>query len=574
MVAQAVVVECLRQVAKAMDIPSVATLDAHYTCQQDFEDHKLLLCSQMHTTLEEQERIKDMGGDTMAFFYLDQFHIFDHAEMKQHYTTEEIEASLEIADKITTTSLARKPCLPKFKDNRMEEMGIDSSEYLKILCIEGAKDKLAGLSSEQKVEYWHRLQHELRVIQEAGLADYFLIVWDVCKFVDNCGDSQARAPRSCRGSGAGSLTNYVLDISSIDPIEFGLFFERFYNMSRNIPKHFDVGTYPFMEWLANQFDQLYRRDVQKDRAKIVQIAATGGKQGRIKYPGLLKAEAEWIDRNSPKMWLYLLDMHGKEPEETNPSNSHIAFAIGATNREPEEKPAATHDGHISLPDIDIDIGVSFRTKIISYLKERWGDAYVAQMITFGRLQGKAAIKEVFRIQKKDAEHLMKVKAVKEGKDPNKDIHMTTFDVCNEITKHIPDEAAIADELQQARDEHDDPDYGILRWAIDNLEPVKEAYKWYKPLFDQAMRIEGTKKSQSKHAAGVVIADRPIQELVPLAYDAKDKGRVVGFEMSNAEMVGAVKFDFLGVAALDKLWFGQDLINGATNETTLDEDYVE
>ena len=167
---------------------------------------------------------------------------------------------------------------------------------------------------------------------------------------------------------------------------------------------------------------------------------------------------------------------------------------------------------------------------------------------------------------------MKVRAVKEGKDAD-DINMTPHDLCNDITQYIPDEASIADELRQARAEQGD-DYGILQWAVHNVEQVQDAYEWFKPLFDQAMRIEGTKKSQSKHAAGVVIADRPIAELTPLAYDAKNKDRVVGLEMYNAEDMGAVKFDFLGVVALDKLWKAQDLINGNNEDEVLDEGLVD
>ena len=150
--------------------------------------------------------------------------------------------------------------------------------------------------------------------------------------------------------------------------------------------------------------------------------------------------------------------------------------------------------------------------------------------------------------------------------------MTPHDLCNDITQHIPDEATIADELRQAREEQGD-DYGILQWAVHHIELVQDSYEWFKPLFDQAIRIEGTKKSQSKHAAGVVIADRPIEELVPLAFDAKNKDRVVGVEMNDAEKMGAVKFDFLGIVALDKLWRTQDLINDESGDDILDEAYV-
>jgi DNA polymerase III alpha subunit len=167
---------------------------------------------------------------------------------------------------------------------------------------------------------------------------------------------------------------------------------------------------------------------------------------------------------------------------------------------------------------------------------------------------------------------MKVRATKEGENVD-DINITPHDLCNDITRHIPDEAMISDELRQARMDQGD-NYGILQWAVHNIEQVQEAYEWYKPLFDQATRVEGTKKSQSKHAAGVVIADRPIAELVPLTYDAKNKDRVVGLEMSSAEAMGCVKFDFLGVASLDKMWYAMNLINGHESEDVLEEEVVD
>jgi len=548
MVAQKIVVECLREVAAALDVKSVATLDAHYTCKSDYDDHIILLCSQMHTTIEEQERMKKAGGDTMVFFYLDQFYIFDYEEMQNHYTQQEIEMSLEIADRIEESSIGRQPCLPRFDNEETKEKNMSSNTYIEFLCIEEAKNKLKDLTKEDKVKYWDRLKHELAVIREADLADYFLIVMDACKFVDSHNGPRGKG----RGSGAGSLVNYLLGITGIDPLEYGLYFERFYNASRNIPPHFNFSEQSFMEWYSDNFEKLQHMNIQDARHQLVTMASkTGRKTIR------LKQEAKWIDDNNPRMWLYL--SCNAFIREENPSNSHIAWATGMTDKIDLDKEVQIHSGHISLPDIDIDIGVKFRSKVIEYLKQRWGEQHVAQMITFGRLQGKAALKEVFRVRKKDVEHLMKVKAIKEGKNP-KTIDLAPFDLCNEITKYIPDEAAIADELQEIREAENDPDYGILKWSIHNVDEVIEAYKWYKPLFDQAMRIEGTKKSQSRHAAGVVIADKPIKDLVPMAYDAKTKDQVVGVEMADAEAMGAVKFDFLGVTALDKLWFAQELIN--------------
>lgn len=573
---QNVVVECLRELSKETGVPTVATIDAHYCKKEDAEDQRLLLYAQLHTTKEDQERRLQQTGDVMDFFISDNYYIPSYDEMRQHFTETELQTTIDIAAQIEYSSLGHNPYLPIFTNDESKQSGLDSNEYLKHLCIEGAKTKLTHLDAEQKKTYWERLQRELIVIQEAGLADYFLIVWDACRFVDSKNGPRGKG----RGSGAGSLVNYLTGITGIDPIEYGLYFERFYNMSRNIPPHFDVGQTDFMSWMSDNFELLHTRDVDTERQSVSKhLAGRINKYKNdtipIKFTDTMREEVEWIDKNNPRMWMYLFDMIRAKPAK-NPSNSHLAYGLGMTIAEPDEldikRKVKTHDGHISLPDIDTDIGVVFRGEVIAYLKERWGEEYVAQMITFGRLQGKAALKEVFRANPDTVRHLMRVKAVKEGKDAD-DISITPHDLCNDITQHIPDEATIADELRQIRSEQGD-DYGILQWAVHNVEQVQDAYEWYKPLFDQAMRIEGTKKSQSKHAAGVVIADRPIDELVPLAYDAKNKDRIVGLEMYNAEDMGAVKFDFLGVVALDKLWKAQDLINGDTEDSVLDEEFVE
>ncbi len=567
MVVQDVVVECLREIAKDLNVPSVATLDSHYLRKTDAEDHRILLYSQMHTSASEQEEKMKKNMDVMAFFYLENFHIFDLEEMKQKYTDAEIEASLEIADRITTEDMGRKPCLPKFKDKNQDQKTAD--EYLKEICIKNATTKLGNLSTEDKKIYWDRLCRELRVIKEAGLADYFLIVWDICKFVDKHNGPRGKG----RGSGAGSLINYLTNITQIDPIKYGLFFERFYNASRNIPPHFSSGYSPFMDWYAKMFDTLQDRNIEIERRAISRCLGARIKFKKTKFTDQMRKEVEWIDKNSPYMWSYLLALRAGKSHEINFNNSHLLYGLGLVNSLNGDEDFNPHSGHTSLPDIDLDVGVNFRTKVIDYMVSKWGEDYVAQMITFGRLQGKAALKEVFRAQPDLVKHLMKVKATKENKDPN-DIAMTPFDLCNDITSHIPDEAAINDELREIREATENPDYGILNWAIDHVEHVTEAYEWYKPLFDQAIRIEGTKKSQSRHAAGVVIADRPIIDMVPLAYDAKHKNRVVGLEMGEAEAMGCTKFDILGVVALDKCWYAMDLINNPREKTELDEKYVE
>lgn len=594
MVAQIVTVECLREVASALDVPVVATLDSHYARKEDAEDQRILLYSQMHTSATEQEAILQQGGDTMAFFYLDTFYIFPYEEMTKRYTQKEIDGTFVVTDMIQPTKLGRKPCLPKYKIPNEKS----SDDYLKILCVGGAKNKLIDFSIAKKKIYWERLLYELGVIKEAKLADYFLIVYDICKFVDDNHEPRGKG----RGSGAGSLVNYLLNVTQIDPLEYDLYFQRFYNKGRNISPHFDVGPTTFIEWLSNNSDSIIQEKIDDARDMIVNIVTKNILTYRPTInKKLLKEEKEWINANNPRMWLYILDIckqhHEKENEIideikhehknigiltesitrgtiefANPNNSHIIEAMRMYCKLDLNKPVQTNPGHISLPDIDLDLSVVFREKVVEYLINKYGEDKVCQIVTFGRLQGKAALKEVFRAQPDLVKHLMKVKATKEGKNPD-EISITPFDLCNEITGLMPDEASIIDDLQKIREETENHDYGILNWSIDNVEKVKEYYQWYKPLFDQSMRLEGTKKSQSKHAAGIIIADVPISDLVPLVYDSKNKTRIVGLEMGAAEALGCVKFDLLGIVALDKLWHCQDLINGIQDNIKIQEGIV-
>lgn len=559
---QDVVVACLRTLGKHMGVRSVATLDSHYCRAGDAQDQRILLYGQLHTTQEAQEVAKNMGGDTMHFFHADTFYIYSPEEMAATYTGEEIEASMEIGDMVGRCTLGRKPCLPKFTNPEMTSAKVDADTYLKRLVNAGARRKLGHLSEAEKEPYRKQIRHELAVIREAKLADYLLIVWDFCKFIDDNNGPRGKG----RGSGAGCLVNYALNITDIDPIKTGLYFERFYSSSRNMPPFFK-GT-DFDTWYSREFNNLIHTTPDEDRALIIDIAKRASE--RPHNEALLDAEIAWIDENNPRLWQWFKT----QQPGANPGNSHVLYAITMTDQLVQDQPAILVDAHTSLPDIDTDVGVRFRSRVIQYLMERWGHDRVSQMVTFGRLQGRAALKEVFKAQADTVKHLMRVKATKEGKDPDA-ISIRPFDVCNEITSFIPAEPEIADELQVIRVERGDDRYGILKWAVEHVEQVAKAYEDYKPLFDQAMRIEGTKKSQSKHAAGVVIADRPIAELVPMVFDPSTRQRICGIEMASAEAMGGVKFDVLGVAALDKLWLIQQLVNDHTKAALeLEADYVE
>ena len=193
--------------------------------------------------------------------------------------------------------------------------------------------------------------------------------------------------------------------------------------------------------------------------------------------------------------------------------------------------------HISMPDIDVDVPIDKREDIIQYIKEKYGKDKVSQMLTFNTIKGRGALKDVLRAYGN-----------------------VSFEEMNRITKNIPDEAKISDELQQMKE--DTGEASIIRWALEN-NPDKlkewcfldEHNQLQGPLakrFEQAIRLEGTKSNQSKHAAGIAISADALNEICPMVYDSKNKQMIAGMEMQDLEAIGVIKFDILGIAMLDKI----------------------
>ena len=199
-----------------------------------------------------------------------------------------------------------------------------------------------------------------------------------------------------------------------------------------------------------------------------------------------------------------------------------------------------------MPDIDVDVPITHRDEIISYIKEKYGYDKVSQMITFNTLKGRGALKEVLRVYDN-----------------------ISFEEMNNITKHIPDEAKIADELQEIRDEEGTA--SIIRWALENSPEkfkdwceIDENGQLIGPLakrFEQAIRIEGTKYNQSKHAAGIAISAQPLNTICPMIFDTKTNQNIAGLEMNDLDALGVIKFDILGIALLDKIMH----VNSFTNK---------
>jgi len=182
----------------------------------------------------------------------------------------------------------------------------------------------------------------------------------------------------------------------------------------------------------------------------------------------------------------------------------------------------------SLPDCDLDVPISARGELIEYIKEEYGEECVASIITFARMDGKKAIQQAFRILGV-ANHVS---------------------ITNEITSQMIDSGRVSDELEDLKE--NDPDYNIIQYCIDNIPAIKNFADEYPNEFKFAAKLNSTITNSSKHAAGVVIADKPLHELFPVVVDPKTGENVLALEMEDAEYVGAVKFDILGVAAYEKI----------------------
>ncbi|MEE2749921.1 MAG: DNA polymerase III subunit alpha [Myxococcota bacterium] len=273
----------------------------------------------------------------------------------------------------------------------------------------GLEQRLLGVPEEEHPVYWERFDEEIGTVNSMGFGAYFLIV---AEFI-NWAKDQGIPVGPGRGSAAGSLVAWGLRITNIDPIRFGLLFERFLNKER-----------------------------------------------------------------------------------------------------------------VSMPDIDIDFCQDRREEVIEHTRRKYGKEFVAQIITYGNLKAKLAVRDVARVL-----------------DLN-------FNEADRIAKLIPDELGI--KLEKAAREE----------ALVSLMDVDPRVRRIMAL---AQRIEGLTRQTGVHAAGVVVADRPLVELSPLYRDGPEGGPVVQYDMKSAESIGLIKFDFLGLKTLDQIRDAVELIERNTGE---------
>ena len=248
---QALVNQQLLKMSRELDIDLVATNDVHYTYAEDEKPHDILLCIQTGKKLEDENRMRYEGG---------QYYVKSPEEMAQlfPYALEALDNTQRIADRCEVEIEFGVTKLPKYD----VPDGMTSWEYLNKLCYEGLEKHYGNPSSELK----DRLKYELDIIQNMGYVDYFLIVWDFIKYAKDHGIPVGPG----RGSAAGSIVSYCLEITNIDPIRYQLLFERFLNPERVSMPDIDVDfCYERRQEVIDYVVRKYGKD------RVVQIVTFG-----------------------------------------------------------------------------------------------------------------------------------------------------------------------------------------------------------------------------------------------------------------------------------------------------------
>jgi len=383
--------EGLIALSKETGIPLVATNDVHYVRSEEAKAQEILLCIQTNTTINDPKRMT-MGDES--------FYLKSGEEMAALFSDvpEAVKNSLLIAENCNLDLKSEGYHLPILEVPE----GYDAESYLRHLCQDGLKNHYAIITPEIEA----RLEHELKLIHKMGFDTYFLIVWDLLR--------HAKAQDiwwNVRGSAAGSIVAYTLDITNLDPLRHGLIFERFLN-----------------------------------------------------------------------------------------------------------------PGRVTMPDIDLDFPDERRDEMIRYAVQKYGQDMVAQIITFGTMGARAAIRDAGRAL---------------------DIPLPEVDA---VAKMIPFGPKV--KIQDGLDK------------VSELRELYEGKDYIKGLIDTARSLEGVARHASTHAAGVVIADAPLIRYTPLHRPTGGEDgniAVTQYPMEVLEDIGLLKIDFLGLSTLTIMRKAVDLI---------------
>lgn len=388
----------LLRLGRRYDARFVATNDVHYVDPEDARYQDILLAIQTGALLSDPKRMRMTDRS---------YYLRSPEEMAGIFADVPgaIENTLLIAERCNVDLDFKGYHLPEFD----VPAGITPDSYLRELCEAGLRRRYGGRVNSPEIR--ERLDYELKVIHDMGFDTYFLIVWDLCRYAKERGIWY-----NARGSAAGSIVAYTLDITLVDPIEHGLIFERFLN-----------------------------------------------------------------------------------------------------------------PGRVSMPDIDLDFRDDRRAEMMEYTAAKYGDDKVAQIITFGTLGARAAIRDVGRVM---------------------DIPLSEVDRVAKLVPNIPGKPV---KIENALDE------------VPDFKKIYQSAPYLRDLVDTAKEMEGVVRNAGTHAAGVIITDKPIIEYLPLhrptgasSQDSPVK-TVTQFEMSILDSLGLLKVDFLGLATLTIMARACDLI---------------
>ena len=409
--AEAAIEPLVLDVVDRLGLPLVATNEPYFPDADMFEAHDALICIAEQTVLSERDRRR-----------LTSEHYFKSAaEMRDRFSDlpDAVDNTVLIARRCAFMIEKVKPILPSF----VAEGGPSEEEQLAAEARAGLQRRLeahvlapvmdAAVRAETTRRYQERLDYEIGVICQMGFAGYFLIVAEFIQWARGRGIPVGPG----RGSGAGSLVAWSLTITDLDPIRFGLLFERFLNPER-----------------------------------------------------------------------------------------------------------------VSMPDFDIDFCQDRRDEVIRHVQERYGGDRVAQIITYGKLQARAVLRDVGRV-----------------------LGMP-YGYVDKLCKLVPNNPANPVTLKQALESEPQ-----LKAMMDDDPEVER-------LVQIALQLEGLYRHASTHAAGVVIGNRPLRELIPLYHDPRSDLPVTGFNMKWVESAGLVKFDFLGLKTLTVLSTAVRLIEETEGRT--------
>ena len=379
----------LPKFARELGLGLVAANDVHFLRRSDHKAHDVLLCINTAAKIEDEQRMR----------YEPELYFKSPDEMREIFRgfPEAITNTLEIADRCNLEIEFGKSKYPEYPVPE----GKTRDGYLCELCYKGLSERYGERAAQDK-ELIKRLDYEIDVLKRTGFASYILIVWDFIHFA-----KERNIPVGPgRGSAAGSIVAYVLGITDIDPLQYGLIFERFLNPDR-----------------------------------------------------------------------------------------------------------------ISPPDIDVDFCEARRGEVLEYVRQKYGERRVAQIITFGRLKARSVVRDVARVMGL---------SVRDG---------------DRIAKMIPNELNIT--LSSAAERNPE-----LKRAVATEPQTKQ-------LMQHAMALEGLSRSAGVHAAGVVISDRDLSEYVPLCRDTKGNDIVSQYSMNPLNDLGLLKMDFLGLKTLTVI---EDTVN--------------